>query len=257
MLELNTEMPGNVALQRIPTEALWCRRAEQPAVREELVRRHLPLARALAVRYRNPHEGVDDLIQVASLGLVRAVDRFEPDRGIRFTAFATPSILGELKRHFRDTGWSAHVPRGAKELALRVQRGVSEFSDRHGRSPEVSELAEFLEMSVEDVLEGLESAQAHYSDSLDAPVAEENPDAPTLGERLGGVDDSYDLIDTASVLQRGIVGLPYLERTALTLRMRDDLKQSEIATIMGCSQMQVSRLLRRAAQRLRAQLDGD
>ena len=245
----------NVALSRTPTDALWSMRRDSAAARDELVRRHLGLARRLAMRYQSPNEVLEDLVQVADVGLLNAVDRFELERGIPFSAYATPTILGELKRHFRDTGWSVHVPRGAKELALRVQQGVGELTERHGRSPEVRELADYLELNVERVLDGLDSAQAHYTDSLDAPLSDVDPDASTLADRLGTLDDGYDLVDATSALRGGIAALPYLERTALTLRMRDDLKQSEIAGMMGCSQMQVSRLLRRAAERLRARLD--
>ena len=248
-------MPGDPG--RVPTDALWRIRNDQPAVREELVRRHLPLARRLAARYHNPHEPLEDLVQVANVGLLNALDRYDPERGVPFGAFATPTILGELKRHFRNTGWAAHVPRAAQELAQRVQRAVGELTEQHGRSPEVAELAQFLELDVEEVLEGLESAQAHYSDSLDAPIADGVPEPTTLGDTLGTVDDGYALFETASSLSGGIRQLPYLERTALTLRMQGDLKQSEIARAMGCSQMQVSRLLRRAGDRLRGQLGAD
>ena len=246
-----------VPLSRTPTDALWSMRRDSAAARDELVRRHLGLARRLAMRYQSPNEVLEDLVQVANVGLLNAVDRFEPERGIPFSAYATPTILGELKRHFRDTGWSVHVPRGAKELALRVQQGVGELTERHGRSPEVRELADYLELNVERVLDGLDSAQAHYTDSLDAPLSNVDPDASTLADRLGTLDDGYDLVDATSALRGGIAALPYLERTALTLRMHDDLKQSEIARMMGCSQMQVSRLLRRAAERLRARLDAE
>jgi len=240
---------------RVPTDALWRLRDELPAARDELVRRHLPLARRLAARYHNPHEPFDDLTQVANLGLLNAVDRYDQERGVPFGAYATPTILGELKRHFRNTGWAAHVPRAAQELAQRVQRAVGELTEQHGRSPEVAELAEYLELDVEEVLEGLESAQAHYSDSLDAPIADSVPEPTTLGDTLGTVDDGYALFETASSLNDAIRLLPYLERRALTLRMRGDLKQSEVARAMGCSQMQVSRLLRRAAERVQQQLD--
>jgi RNA polymerase sigma-B factor len=245
-------MPVDVT--RAPTDALWSLRGELPTAREELVRRYLPLARKLAARYQNPHEPFEDLVQVANLGLLNALDRYDADRGVPFGAYATPTILGELKRHFRNTGWAAHVPRAAQELAQRVQRAVGDLTEQHGRSPEVAELAQFLELDVEQVLDGLESAQAHYSDSLDAPVAEGVPEATTLGETLGVVDDGYALFETASSLSGGISQLPYLERTALTLRMQGDLKQSEIAKAMGCSQMQVSRLLRRAGDRLHEHL---
>ncbi len=239
---------------RVSTDALWRLRGELPTARDELLRRHLPLARRLAARYHNPHEPFEDLAQVANLGLLNAVDRYDQERGVPFGAYATPTILGELKRHFRNTGWAAHVPRAAQELAQRVQRAVGDLTEQHGRSPEVAELAEYLELDVEEVLEGLESAQAHYSDSLDAPIADGMPEPTTLGDTLGTVDDGYALFETASSLSGAISRLPYLERTALTLRMQGDLKQSEIARAMGCSQMQVSRLLRRAAERVQGQL---
>ncbi len=250
----HTREGASFDVSRVPTDVLWRLRGAAPVVRDELVRRHLPLARKLAVRYQNPHEPFEDLVQVANLGLLNAVDRYDAERGVPFGAYATPTILGELKRHFRNTGWAAHVPRAAQELAQRVQRAVGELTERHGRSPEVAELAQFLELDVEEVLEGLESAQAHYSDSLDAPVAEGMAEPTTLGDTLGTVDEGYALFETASSLSGGISQLPYLERTALTLRMQGDLKQSEIARAMGCSQMQVSRLLRRAGDRLRDQL---
>ncbi|MFZ1992803.1 MAG: SigB/SigF/SigG family RNA polymerase sigma factor [Solirubrobacteraceae bacterium] len=237
-------------LARVPVETLWRTRAYERSARDELLRRYLPLARKLATRYRNAHEPFDDLVQVANLGLLHAIDRYDPERGAPFVSFATPTILGELKRHFRNTGWAVHVPRAAQELAQRVQWAVGEFTDQHGRSPEVAELAQFLELDVEKVLEGLESAQAHYSDSLDAPIADGAPEPTPLGETLGSVDAGYALVEMASALSGGIEQLPHLERTALTLRMQGDLKQSEIATLMGCSQMQVSRLLRRATDRL-------
>jgi RNA polymerase sigma-B factor len=257
LLELNAEIPVNVALDRAPEASLWAARRDNVAARDELVRRYLPLARRLAMRYQSPHEVLDDLVQVANVGLIGAVNRFESDRGSSFVAYATPTILGELKRHFRDTGWSVHVPRGTKDLALKVQQAVTQLTDRHGRSPEVGELADFLGLSVEQVLDGLESAQAHYSDSLDAPVNDVDAEASTLSDRLGAIDGGYDLVDATNALRCGISTLPYLERMALSLRIGDDLKQSEIAQRMGCSQMQVSRLLRRAVDRVREHLDAD
>jgi RNA polymerase sigma-B factor len=241
----------------MPVEVLWAIRGDQPLARDELLRRYLPLARRLAARYHNAHEPFKDLVQVANLGLLHAVDRYDHERGVPFAAYAAPTILGELKRHFRNTGWAVHVPRAAQELAQRVQRAAGDLSEQCGRSPEVAELAQFLGLEVEKVLEGLESAQAHYSDSLDAPIADGVPEATTLGETLGALDDGYALFETASSLSGGIRQLPYLERTALTLRMQSDIKQSEIARAMGCSQMQVSRLLRRASDRLQDQLSAD
>jgi RNA polymerase sigma-B factor len=232
--------------------------ADQEA-REELFRRYLPLARKLAGRYSNPHEPLEDLVQVASIGLLGAIDRYEPDRGIRFPAFAIPTILGELKRYFRNTGWSAHVPRGAQELALRVDRASREIEARSGHHPSVTELAEYLELPYEEVLIGLDAGTAHYSISLDAPVSvsdeDEQPD--TLGDSLGDVDDSYGLVEASMSLAAALGHLPYLERRALTLRLEHDMKQTEIAHELGCSQMQVSRLLRRAADRLQRMTDPD
>jgi RNA polymerase sigma-B factor len=221
------------------------------------VRRHLPLARSLAGRYRNSLEPFDDLVQVANMGLVHAVNRFDADRGIPFVAFATPTIVGELKRHFRNTGWSVHVPRGAQELAVRLQIEVAHLTERLGRSPQVDELAEATGLSEEEVLLGLEAAQAHHAESLDVPAGDSEADAASLGELLGSVDDRYDLVETATVLQNAIRGLPHQERLALVLRIDHDLKQSEIARRMGCSQMQVSRLLRRASERLNQELQLD
>lgn len=239
------------------TEALWPLRADRPAARDELVRRNLPLARKLASRYANPNEPFDDLFQVASLGLVKAVNRFDPSFERPFAAFATPTILGELRRHFRDTGWSLHVPRGAQELAQRVQKAVGQLTDRHGRSPLVHELAVYLELSAEEVLLGIEAAHGHFAGSLDAPVRgldSGDSEPATLLSETGTVDTGYSLVETSTVLSDGIRQLPYAEREALVLRLEYDLTQTEIATRLGCSQMQVSRLLRQAANRLRERL---
>jgi len=243
------EVETNVLVER------WRSHGDQGA-REELFERFLPLARRLAARYTNPHEPMEDLAQVASVGLLGAIDRFDPERGVRFPAFAIPTILGELKRYFRNTGWSAHVPRGAQEMALRVDRSIREIAARTGRHPSVPELAEYLEVSAEDVLTGLDAGTAHYSVSLDAPVSSADPDEPdTLGDNLGDTDDRYGLVETTISLRTSVVRLPYLERKALTLRLERGMKQTEIAQELGCSQMQVSRLLRRAAAKLREMTD--
>ena len=236
-----------------------CRDSADPEAREELFTRFLPLARKLAARYSNPHEPIEDLVQVASIGLLGAIDRFDPDRGVRFPAFAIPTILGELKRYFRNTGWTAHVPRGAQELALRVDRAARHLEARSGHHPTVAELGQFLELPLEDVLIGLDAGTAHYAVSLDAPLSigegEDQPD--TLGDSLGDVDESYGLVEASMSLSAALGYLPHLERQALTLRLEHDMKQTEIAQELGCSQMQVSRLLRRAADRLREMTDPD
>ncbi|HWE11737.1 MAG TPA: SigB/SigF/SigG family RNA polymerase sigma factor [Solirubrobacteraceae bacterium] len=226
------------------------------AARDELFIRFLPLARKLAGRYTNPHEPLEDLVQVASLGLLGAIDRFDPERGVRFPAFAIPTILGELKRYFRNTGWSAHVPRGAQEMALRVDRAAKQITADRGRQPRVDELAEYLEVRPEDVLEGLDAGAAHYSVSLDAPVAAADGGEPdALGDSIGHEDETYGLVETRASLSSAVARLPYLERKALALRLHSDMKQTEIARELGCSQMQVSRLLRRAVSKLRELTD--
>ncbi|MGO9821215.1 MAG: sigma-70 family RNA polymerase sigma factor [Solirubrobacteraceae bacterium] len=224
--------------------------------REELVRRFLPLARKLASRYTNPYEPFEDLVQVASIGLLGAIDRFDLDRGVGFPSFAIPTILGELKRHFRRTGWSAHVPRRAQELALAVDKAAREMSAATGASPSVEQLAHYLELDTEDVLTGLDAGEAHYSVSLDAvaPATAES-DAEPLLNTLGREDDGFGLTETEVSLAAVLKHLPQLEAEALSLRLTRDLKQTEIADLLGCSQMQVSRLLRRAAANVREQMD--
>jgi RNA polymerase sigma-B factor len=221
--------------------------------RDELIARFMPLARKLASRYRNPHEAFDDLVQVAVIGLIGAVDRFDPNHGAAFSSFAVPTILGELKRHFRGTAWSVHVPRRAQELSLRVDQASRALAARHGRSPSVQQLAQYLELDVEDVIAGLDATTAHYAASLDAPAAPTQDDATRepLGETMGYEDDRLDLVDTAVSLSSAIRLLPVRERQALDLRVNHQLKQVEIAARLGCSQMQVSRLLKRAATRVR------
>jgi RNA polymerase sigma-B factor len=225
--------------------------------RDELFDRFLPLARRLARRYDRPHEPFDDLMQVASVGLLGAIDRFDPERGVAFVAFAIPTILGELKRYFRATGWSAHVPRAAQETALRIDRAIEEITAASGHGPGVCQLAEYLEESAEDVLIGLDARAAHYATSLDAPLAASDADDPTsLMDTLGREDGRYGLVDMTASLGAAIARLPYLERAALRPRLERNLKQAEIAHELGCSQMQVSRLQRRAAERLREMTAG-
>ncbi len=244
--------PGNAGSE---TEALFhrLRHDDDVRAREELVRRFLPLARKLAARYSNPYEPFEDLLQVASIGLLGAIDRFDHTRGVGFPSFAIPTILGELKRYFRSTGWSAHVPRRAQELALQIDRASRQLSARSGRTPTVPELAQYLELSTEDVLVGLDAGRAHYSVSLDAPVlnADDESEPETLGSTIGVEDDHFGLVETSTSVAAALRRLPYIEREALRLRLNEDLKQTEIADRLGCSQMQVSRLLRRAASRVR------
>ena len=231
----------------------WRRHRDREA-RDELIARFLPLARKLARRYVQSSEPYDDLVQVASLGLVKAVERFDPDRGFAFTSFAVPTIVGELKRYFRDTGWAIHVDRGAQERARKINEARQAISARTGRPPRVDELAQYLELSEEEVLDGLQVAEAYGTVSLDAPVAGEE-DASRL-DSIGDDDERLGLIDDQTTIFAAAKHLPQREREILYLRFGEDLTQSEIAERVGVSQMQVSRLLRRSLQRLR-QLTGE
>jgi RNA polymerase sigma-B factor len=228
----------------------WQQHGDRRA-REELISRFLPLARKLARRYAGPREPFEDLLQVASLGLVKAVDRFDVERGTAFSSFAVPTILGELKRYFRDLGWSVHVPRGAQELALKVEEAQQLLTSRTGRPPSVQDLAQYLEMSVEDVLDALETASAHHSTSLDAPRDDGEEESGSLADAFGEEDERFELIDASVTIAIAARQLSARERRVLVLRFVEDLTQTQIADQIGVSQMQVSRILRRALARLR------
>jgi RNA polymerase sigma-B factor len=218
--------------------------------REELCERFLPLARDLALRYTYTDEPFDDLLQVASLGLVKAIDRFEPGRGTKFTSYAAPTILGELKRHFRDKGWSLHVPRDLQERTLAVSRATEVLSTELGRSPKVREVADHMGCSVEQVLEAQEAAASYEAASLDAPTTRNDDESATLVDMLGGEDSAYELVEDRDAIASTWRALPDVERQVVELRFMHDLTQREIGERIGYSQMHVSRLLRRALNRL-------
>ena len=219
--------------------------------REALAERFLPLARSLARRYAKSSVPLEDLVQIASYGLVKAIDRFDPARGLAFSSFAVPTILGELKRHFRDAGWAVHVPRSDQERAHEVEKAVRQLSGQTGRSPTPGELARYLHLSEEQVLEGLETAQAYTATSLDAPRGSADDSSESYLDQIGADDPDLGLVDESVSLGAAIRQLPTRERTVLHLRFVDDLTQTEIAERIGVSQMQVSRLLRGALQHLR------
>jgi RNA polymerase sigma-B factor len=246
-------MNSSLAIARTDSVELFARWQEHGdrSARDELVTRFLPLARKLARRYAGAREPFDDLLQVASLGLVKAVDRFDAERGTAFSSFAVPTILGELKRYFRDLGWSVHVPRGAQEQALKVEEAQQTLTARTGRPPSVQELAEYLEMSIEDVLDALETAGAHHSTSLDAPREDAEGDSASLVDSFGEVDDRFELVDASVTIAASAHELTRRERHVLALRFVQDMTQTQIAEQVGVSQMQVSRILRRALARLR------
>ncbi|MBI5106364.1 MAG: SigB/SigF/SigG family RNA polymerase sigma factor [Solirubrobacterales bacterium] len=228
-----------------------------PRLREQLVERYLPLARQLARRYQRPEEPLDDLLQVASLGLVKAVDRFDCTRQVAFSSYAVPTILGEIKRHFRDRTWAVRVPRDLQELALKADRLVSDLTRELHRAPTVTELAERLEVSEEQVLEALEAAGAYRATSFDAPRGAEAEPGETLADSVGGEEEGFDQAEDRATLDQLMGSLTPREREVLRLRFEEDLTQAEIGARIGVSQMQVSRLIRQAVARLRLAAQAD
>jgi RNA polymerase sigma-B factor len=223
--------------------------------REELVRRFMPLARSLARRYDRSSEPFEDLLQVASLGLLKALDRFDPEMGHPFASFAVPTILGEMRRHFRDAGWSVHVPRGSQERALKVRDAQERLANERGRAPTVQELAQYLELGQDDVIDALQAIQAYESLSLDAPRPGATDEATSYGDAMGEEDERYELVELDATVSAVLGRIPQRERQILRMRFVEDLTQTEIATRVGISQMQVSRLLRRSLDQLRALTD--
>jgi RNA polymerase sigma-B factor len=230
-------------------------REGDPAAREQLVERFLPLARQLARRYQRGGEQLDDLIQVASLGLLKAIDRFDPARETAFSSFAVPTILGELKRHFRDKGWSVRVPRDLQEMAVRVERIADEMSRELGRAPTTAEIAERTGATLEQVLEAREASAAYRAVSLDRPRSEDDDDGDSFADAFGVEDPGYGLAEDAATVDRLMRVLSEREREVLRLRFEEDLTQSEIGQRVGVSQMHVSRLIRQSIARLRDEAD--
>jgi RNA polymerase sigma-B factor len=228
---------------------LWLRaRRGDLGARRRLVEHYMPLARSLAVQYRHAREPLDDLCQVANLGLVKAVDRFDADRGIAFASFAVPTILGELKRHFRDQTWALHVSRGLQESVARVEQATEELRARLGRFPNVEEVASACQMTAEEVTEARLAAGASWTASLDTPI--KRGEAGTLREQLGGADREMERVENAVWIEQLAGSLTSREREVLRLRFVEDLVQREIAARVGLSQMHVSRILREALTRL-------
>jgi RNA polymerase sigma-B factor len=229
--------------------------------RDELCERFLPLARQLARRYQRGSEPLDDLVQVASVGLVKAIDRFDPDRTTAFSSYAVPTMVGELKRYFRDFGWAVHVPRGMQERTVAVQATVTRLAKELGRSPAAAEVARDLDLPEEQVLEAMEAALAYDALSLEAPRpgGDEAGDA-VFGDTIGELDERYELVELAATIAPALRDLDERDRRILHMRFLEDLTQSEIAGRIGVSQMHVSRLIRRALGRLEAAAtegDGD
>ncbi len=229
------------------------RRDHDPATRDALVARFLPLANHLARRYHGGADA-DDLQQVASLGLLKAIDRFDPGRGAAFTSFAVPTILGELKRYFRDHGWTVRVPRDLQDLKLRIDAISQTLTGELGRSPTAAELAERANATTEQILEALAAATAHHPDSLDQPLSEEGDDAIDF---LVAKEPGFERVDDAVFVDALLDTLSDRERIILRLRFQDDLTQAEIGARLGLSQMHVSRLIRHAITTLQATTEAD
>jgi RNA polymerase sigma-B factor len=221
-----------------------------PEVRDELVRMHLPLVEYLARRFRNRGEPLEDLVQVATIGLIKSIDRFDLERGVEFSTYATPTIVGEIKRHFRDKGWAIRVPRRLQELKLTLTKATGELSQTLGRSPTVAELATHLSLSDEEILEGLESANAYSAISLDATDSGDD-DSPAVADSLGMVDEALEGVEYRESLKPLLDKLPPREKKILVLRFFGNMTQSQIAAELGISQMHVSRLLARTLAQLR------
>jgi RNA polymerase sigma-B factor len=242
---------------RVALSAHWqCDRDVR--AREALVERYMPLARGLARRYLGTQEPIDDLVQVAYIGLIKAIDRFDASRGNRFAAYAVPTILGELRRHFRDTAWAVHVPRSGQERAMEVERAGEALTSKLGRAPTVGEIAEYIERDHEEVLDALQITRARGSVSLDAPPpgGSEGEFEPR-SESIGIEDDGYALVEDGSAVAYALASLSVRERRIVRLRFQCEMTQSEIAAEVGLSQMQISRILRHSLERMRAIVDGD
>jgi RNA polymerase sigma-B factor len=223
------------------------------AARDGLVALHMPLVEHLARRFRNRGEPYDDLVQVATIGLIKAIDRFDSDRGVEFSTYATPTILGEIKRYFRDKGWAIRVPRRLQELRLSLTAATAELTQELGRAPTVAELSDRLGLSPDLVIEGLESANAYNTLSLDAPDQNET-DTTTVLDGLGGEDEALESVEYRESLKPLLARLDTREKRILTLRFFRGMTQSQIAEEIGISQMHVSRLLSRTLTELRTGL---
>ena len=223
--------------------------------RDQLIVSHLNLVRFLASKFKNRGEPLDDLVQVGTIGLIKAIDRFDPERGLEFTTYATPTILGEIKRHFRDKGWSIRVPRRLQELSAKVNQATDELTVELQRSPSVEEIAAKLGVGAEEILEAMESSGAYTSVSLEAGGSSEDDESPALIDRLGSVDEDLDASDDRMVIDDAIRDFSPREQEIVRMRFIDGLTQVEIAKRLGVSQVQVSRLLRRTLRKIQDKID--
>jgi RNA polymerase sigma-B factor len=252
--------PGSSPARRAHEErALFDRLAADSSdarARDALVERYMPLARSLARRYQRPGDPLDDVLQVASLGLIKAIDRFDTSRDIAFSSYAVPTILGEIKRYFRDCTWAVRMPRDLQELTLRVDRAVARLAEERHRQPSVRELAAEVGATEEAVLDALQAGDAYRAVSLDAPRAHGDDGVATLGECIGSGEDGFACAEDRATIERLLRIVTDREREILHMRFSLDMTQAEIGAAVGVSQMQVSRLIRRALERLRSLAEG-
>ena len=250
---------GKSAWDKEKTRELFRRFKEEGDMdaREKLVMSHLNLVRFIANKFKNRGEPIDDLVQVGYLGLLKAIDRFDPARGLEFTTFATPTIMGEIKRHFRDKGWSVRVPRRLQELSAKVNQATDTLTSQLQRSPTIAEIAEYLDATVDEVLEAMESSSAYSSVSLETPSGMEDDDAPSVIDRYATEDEELAFTDDRIIIEEALASFSPREREVIEMRFLQGMTQIEIAEKLGISQVQVSRLLRRTLKKIQEKIDPD
>lgn len=250
---------GKAQWDKEKTHELFRRYKEtgDPDAREKLVMGHMNLVRFLANKFKNRGEPLDDLVQVGYLGLLKAIDRFDPGRGLEFTTYATPTILGEIKRHFRDKGWSVRVPRRLQELSAKVNQATDALTTELQRAPKIEEIAEYLDASPDEVLEAMESSSAYSSVPLEGTGNSDGDDAPSIIDRYASEDSELAFTDDRLVIEEALQGFSPREREVIDLRFLQGMTQIEIAEKLGISQVQVSRLLRRTLKKIQDKIDPD
>lgn len=254
---MTSKTSGKSAWDKEKTRELFRRFKEEGDMdaREKLVMSHLNLVRFIANKFKNRGEPIDDLIQVGYLGLLKAIDRFDPSRGLEFTTFATPTIMGEIKRHFRDKGWSVRVPRRLQELSAKVNQATDTLTSQLQRSPTIAEIADYLDSTVDEVLEAMESSSAYSSVSLEAPSGADDDDTPSVIDRYATEDSDLAFTDDRIIIEEALASFSPRERDVIEMRFLKGMTQIEIAEKLGISQVQVSRLLRRTLKKIQDKID--
>lgn len=254
---MTSKNSGKSAWDKEKTRELFRRFKEEGdmGAREKLVMSHLNLVRFIANKFKNRGEPIDDLIQVGYLGLLKAIDRFDPSRGLEFTTFATPTIMGEIKRHFRDKGWSVRVPRRLQELSAKVNQATDTLTSQLQRSPTIAEIADYLDATVDEVLEAMESSSAYSSVSLEAPSGADDDDTPSVIDRYATEDSDLAFTDDRIIIEEALASFSPRERDVIEMRFLKGMTQIEIAEKLGISQVQVSRLLRRTLKKIQDKID--